>query len=117
MISDESAKEILRNIELTGNTNTTIRPIIGGNLERIITKSSGLPKIQTNVTSKFKLILETPGNLRSFNPFEIRCCLCNKVVSYPCWYFDIKYAVNWFHYFVCFDGNSPEKVNCKCYRR
>lgn len=118
MLDDETKKEMLNNIVFSGNT-TEIRnkPIIGGNISHILNLSSGSPRIQTNVIKRFEMILSQPQSLSILNPFEIRCCLCKKVVSYPCWYYSVKYAVNHFHYFVCFDTDSIDKPSTKCYRR
>lgn len=114
MIPEELANEILRNISISGTAEERVKPIIGGNLSKIITTSSGLPKIQSNVVSKFNLVLSQPERLSILNPFEIRCCLCKKVISYPCWYYNIKYAVNHFHYFICMNDKT---VNARCYKR
>lgn len=116
-MNKELAEEMLRNIALAGDTTTKVKAIIGGNLSHILTTSSGSPRLQTNVINRFKLILSQPSELAIFNPFEMRCALCKKVVNYPCWYYSVKYAVNHFHYFVCFDSASSDKPNCKCYRR
>jgi hypothetical protein len=116
-VNNELAQEILRNIALAGDTTTKVKANIGGNINHILNLSSGSPRIQTNVVSRFKLILSQPSELSILNPFEIRCCLCRRVIHYPCWYYSIKYAVNHFHYFVCFDKDSPSKPSTKCYRR
>ena len=116
-MNKELADELLRNIALAGNAEAKIKPIINGNLNHILNLSSGAARIQTNVVGRFKLILSQPQSISILNPFEIRCSLCKKVISYPCWYYNVKYAVNHFHYFVCFDSNSADKVNTKCYRR
>jgi len=118
MIDEETKNEILRNIAISGDTFTQIKPIIASSdkgLNHILNFGSGLPRFQTNI--KFALILSQPGSLTFYNPFEIRCCLCKRVISYPCWYYEVKYAVNHFHFFVCFDKNSKDKPSTKCYRR
>jgi hypothetical protein len=115
--------EILRNIELSGTAETRIKPIIvtskDNGLNSVLDLGSGSARLQRNVIKKFKLILSQPRGLPTgiFNSFEIRCCLCRKVISYPAWYHSIEYAVNHFHYFVCFDSSSSDKPSCKCYRR
>ena len=114
---DELATEILRNIALGGTATKTVEPIIGGNLNKVLNLSSGSPRIQTNVANKFNLIIEQPKEISILNPFEVRCCLCRSVIRYPAWYYSIKYAVNHFHYFICFDASSPDKPSTKCYRR
>lgn len=111
------ATEILKNIELTGDTTTQIKLILNGNLNHVLNLSSGTPRIQTNVIKKFNLILSQPLGLSVLNPFEVRCCLCHRVISYPCWYYEVKYAVNHFHYFVCFSASRADKVSVNCYRR
>ncbi|SRR5260370_41526065 len=119
-MNEELANEILRNIALSGTTETKIKPIIAhsnSGLNHILNLSSGSPRIQTNVVNRFQLILSQPQAISILNPFEIRCCLCRKVISYPAWYYSIKYAINHFHYFVCFDSASPNKPSTRCYRR
>lgn len=119
----EQREDILNSISLTGAVeaiNALNNPIILGsrnNLNQILNLSSGLPRIRTDVAKKFELILIQPSSILGIKRHDIRCCLCKKIVFFPCWYYDIKYAVNHFHYFVCFDSNSPEKVNARCYRR
>ncbi len=122
-MNEELAKEMLRSIALGGNAESRIKTIIvtgkDDNLNHILNLSSGAARLQTNVISRFKLILSQPQSLSILNPFEIRCALCKSVISYPCWYYEVKYAVNHFHYFVCFrptDGDKS-KPNISCYRR
>src|SRR6267154_1207563 len=108
MIDEELKKQILKSISLTGSVNpdtAVINPIIAGsnNLAMIIDSSSGKPRIHSSRSKQFTLALSQPNSLAQLNPFEIRCCLCHKVISYPAWYYSIKYAVNHFHYFICFD--------------
>jgi len=111
------ADEILTNIALGGTAEKTVKPIVGGNLSHVLSLSSGAARLQTNVVKRFQLILSQPSSIAILNPFEIRCCLCRRVISYPCWYYSVRYAVNHFHYFICWDDKSPDKPNCKCYRR
>lgn len=120
----ELAEQMLKSIALTGSAEVSravIKPIIannnGGNIKHILNLSSGSPRLHSNVINRFKLILSQPEILEALSRFEVRCCLCNRVVSYPCWYYSVKYAVNQFHYFVCFDLSSPDKPSTKCYRR
>ena len=116
---DKSFEEILKAIALTGTADienaNSIK--IGGNLSHVLNLSSGSPRLQTNIISRFALILSIPSKLSAMNPFEIRCALCKRVISYPCWYYNVKYVVNQFHYFICFDSSSPSKPNTSCYRR
>jgi hypothetical protein len=113
---------IIKSINLEGASleqNKTVHLILGSrnNLNHITGVSSGKLKIYPSVAKKFELILSTPSSLSALSPFEIRCILCKKVISYPCWYYSIRYAINHFHYFVCFDSHSPQAVNVSCYRR
>ena len=122
MIDETQKQEILKAISLEGAAlpeNKTTNLILGSrnNLNHIAGVSSGTLKIYNSIASKFKLILSQPSFLSALNPFEIRCVLCKRVISYPCWYYSIRYTVNHFHYFVCFDSDSPNKVSTKCYRR
>lgn len=109
--------EILNSIISSGDATTKVNHIIGGYLNHVLNLSSGSAKLQTNVVNRFKLIISQPAILSLLNPFEIRCSLCKRVVSYPSWYYSIKYAVNHFHYFVCFDSENPNKPTTKCYKR
>lgn len=116
-MNESLAKGILQNIASSGSASKEVKINIGGNLNHILSLSSGSPRLQTNVIGRFKLILSQPLTLEMMNPFEIRCSFCRKVIKYPCWYYSIKYAVNHFHYFVCFDSSSSDKPSTKCYRR
>lgn len=119
MINDKMAEEMLRNINMHGSAddNAMTKPLIGGNISHVLNLSSGLPRIHANVVNRFHLILSTPLILSALSAFEIRCCLCKKVISYPCWYYSVKYVVNQFHYFICFDRTSINKPNAKCFKR
>lgn len=119
VMNESIYNEILKSIALVGAADqceANTRIIIGSpeTSNHIISRSSGMPRIQTSVTKKFKLVLSQP--LAGLSSFEIRCALCRKVISYPCWYYKVKYAVNHFHYFLCFDVSSPSKPTCKCRR-
>lgn len=119
-IDREVMEAILKDIQSTGvasEENRTLSVIIASrsHLQHVLNNSSGSPRIRN--ASKFKLILSQPQSLLAFNPFEIRCCLCTRVISYPCWYHSVRYAVNQFHYFVCFDKNSTNEPTTKCYRK
>jgi|SRR5882672_9087993 len=121
-LSDETIKEMLRNIELGGSAseeNAEVHVVLGSrnNLVVIMDRSGGLPKIRKEAAKKFKLLLSQPSILRVMNPFEIRCCLCKSVISYPAWYFDKRYLINHFHYFICFDPSDNSKPTTKCYKR
>ena len=122
-INDELKNELLKNISLSGAASeenaSEIQIVLGSrtNLNHILNLSSGMPRIRGNVISKFKLLLSQPLTLQALNPFQIRCCLCQSVISYPAWYYSIRYSVNHFHYFICFDSNSTNKPTARCYRR
>lgn len=114
--------EVLRSIELGGASseeNKTVNVVLGSrnNLNHIAGRSSGTLKIYPSISRKFSLILSIPSALKTLTPFEIRCVMCKNVISYPCWYYSVRYNINHFHYFVCFDSGSPSLVNTKCYRR
>ena len=123
MSIDESIKDsILRNIGLSGSAEektSIIKPIIASSehLNAILNLSSGSARIHSHINKKFNLILAQPNGLSVLNPFEIRCCLCRAVISYPCWYYGIRYAVNHIHYFVCFDEADVSKPLTRCYRK
>lgn len=120
---DDSIKdEILKSIELLGSAlpENASKAIVIGNrngLAAILDYSNGLPKVRFNVAKDAKLILSAPLNLKALSPFAIRCCLCNKVINYPAWYYKVSYSVNVIHYFICFDGSENSKPTAKCYRR
>lgn len=125
MISDEQAKKMLDSISLSGATdesNASSRPVIVGEANRdilvhILNTSSGLPRLRADAASRFALILAKPTALGVLHNTQIRCCLCRRVVTYPAWYHHIKYAVNHFHFFICFDSNSPAKPTTRCFKR
>jgi hypothetical protein len=116
-LAERLQREILPNITSSGTVTKTINHIIGGNLSQILDFGSGSVRLQRNVIKKFNLEIGQPTGLKHLNPFQIRCSLCRSVISYPAWYYSIKYAVNHFHYFVCFDSASSSKPSTKCYRR
>jgi hypothetical protein len=116
---DENLKnEILKTIALTGVVdNPTFNPMVGVNANELMELGKGLPRIKYRLVDKFKLILSQPLSIKALNPFEIRCCLCKKIITYPCWYMEVRYVRNWFHYFVCFDSSNNTKVTARCFRR
>jgi hypothetical protein len=116
MIDSQQKQEILDSISSHGGAES--KPILlNTNLEHILSRSSGSPRIQSTVLRKSNLILSKPESLHSLSALQIRCCLCKRVISYPCWYYEVKYAVNHFHYFICFSSESKEKPLTKCYRK
>jgi hypothetical protein len=124
MIDEKQAKEILDSIELTGGITSakTVKsnPIIIGahnNIGPIMQLGSGLPKIRKDKVTEFSLILSQPLAIQSIPRHDIRCCLCQEIIYFPCWYYSIRYAVNQFHYFVCFDASNSQSVTARCYRR
>jgi hypothetical protein len=114
-IDDKTAASMLKAIGLSGSPNIDeVHTIISTNPIHILNHSSGLPRIKN--PEKFSLILSQPDSLQGLNQFEIRCCMCRQVIGYPCWHYEVKYAINNFHFFICFDAASPTVVNCKCLR-
>jgi len=110
--------DILNTIAATGTLSKgIIKPIINGNMSHVLNLSSGSARLHAHAAKRFSLIMSQPQALSTFNRSEIRCCLCHSVISWPAWYYVVRYAVSHFHYFVCFDSASPSKPSCKCYRR
>jgi hypothetical protein len=92
--------------------------IIASSSNNIAGVTSGSLRLYPSLIKKFDLIIAKPKSLLAFEWNEIRCCLCRKAISYPCWYYSIRYAVNHFHYFICFQpADDNTKPNTKCYRR
>lgn len=122
-ISDELKADILKSIALNGaasEENAEQCQIVLGsrsNLNHIADSSSGRIRLRASIAAKFRLLVKTPDALSALNPFEIRCVLCRSVISYPAWYYSVRYAVNHFHYFVCFDDTSPGKPTTRCFKR
>jgi len=87
------------------------------NINHVLSFSSGAARIQTSCIRHAKLILSQPDELKALSSLQIRCMLCKRVISYPAWYYKMSFAVNQFHYFICFDSDSPNKPTAKCYRR
>jgi hypothetical protein len=115
-MNEELQRQILDSIAESGKAE--VEEIkINTNLSDILNLSSGAARIQKTVERKAKLILSQPHTLCGLSNLLIRCCLCHKVISYPCWYYSIKYAVNHFHYFICFDSNDTSKPTISCYKR
>lgn len=117
-MDEELKDEILKSISLGGGIEQpTINPIIGNRPELVLELRGGLPRIKRSLIDKFSLILSQPLIIRALSNLSIRCCLCGAVIRYPAWYASIRYNVNWFHYFICFDGNNSTKPTARCYRR
>jgi hypothetical protein len=112
-------KEILKSIAHSGNTSSGKSIIIGSNvhLNNITDSSNGAVRLSRSVIKKFSLILSQPVSLSGFDKQEIRCALCERIIRYPCWYYEVKYAVNHFHYFICFSATRSDKPTTQCYRR
>jgi hypothetical protein len=114
MIDEKSKQSLLDSISNFG----TLESIkINTNKNQVLDFSSGKPRIQTSFRKKAVAIFGTPTILKGLSPFEIRCAICSKVISYPCWYHRVRYTVNDVHYFVCFDKDSPEKPSTSCYQK
>jgi len=122
-VDNKEKQDILNSISMSGaasKENIQTNHIILGsrqNLNHIANNSSGLLKIYPSIAKKFDLILNQPSILSPLSPFEIRCVLCKRVISYPCWYYNKKYAINHFHYFICFDREDVNQPTCRCYRK
>ncbi len=122
MLTPEQAKELLNSISHNGyadiETAKSINVIADKEQSiKLLNKSSGVARFHTHIKKRFELIVNSINTLQSFNPFQIRCCLCGEVISYPCWYYVEKYSVNMIHYFVCFDRSDVKSVTAKCFRR
>ena len=110
---------ILQSIALEGNAsddNKTFTVIIASRSHNktLLSLNSGTPRFKSHLIHNFNLITEKPLWLSGIHTLAIRCCLCGKVINYPAWYYQVRYAVNWFHYFVCCNDKT---LNAKCYRR
>lgn len=111
-------QEILDKIASQGSINEVEdHNIINGNMIHILNKASGSPRLQTNVVSRFKLLLSQPEILKDYSSLAIRCALCKRVISYPCWYYRKDYNVNKFHWFVCFSPADSSKATTHCFRK
>jgi len=111
--------DILKSITLGGRAEIKEKAIIGSfeNRSSILDLSNGAVRISRTTQKKAILILGQPSILAGFKSNEIRCALCGRIISYPSWYYSLNYAVNQFHYFICFDESSKLKPSVKCYRR
>ena len=116
MIDENTKKEILDSITKYGKTEAE-ELNVNTNIGDVVTFSSGSPRIQRTVTRKATLILGQPKELKDLSNVQIRCVLCNRVISYPAWYYKVEYAINRFHYFICFDAASIAQPTARCYRR
>jgi len=116
MLTPEQQKEILDSIASSGRVEEK-EIKINSNINHVLSFSSGAARIQSTFVRKAQLILSQPAILQSLSNFQIRCALCHRVISYPAWYYNIKYSVNQFHYFVCFDNLNPTKPTARCYRK
>lgn len=110
---------VLKSIAIAGETEAKITAIIGSrnNLTAILDMSNGSPRLTRTVIKRAVLILYQPSALAGFDRREIRCALCNSQITYPTWHYEVKYAVNQFHYFICFNADTSDKPSTKCYRR
>lgn len=119
-MDDKLKQEILQSIELAGASaeeNIHFRPMIGHNASSVIENTKGLPRVKQRLVEQFKLILAQPLLIKALSPLSIRCVLCKRVISYPCWYREERFNVNWFHYFICFNPANPSNVTARCYKR
>lgn len=121
-LDDELKNEILRSISTEGaaSEEEKLFNLIIASREQgiaLLERSSGLAKIKSSVLHSFKFIISQPLSLKALNPFEIRCCLCGKVIAYPAWHKSVRFNVNYIQYFVCFDKNNPAWVTSSCFKR
>lgn len=116
MFDSETQKEILDSITNSGSIeHNEIK--VNTNISDVLSFSSGSARLQSSAIRKARLILGKPHELVSLDNKQIKCVLCKRVISYPCWYYNIRYAVNHFHYFICFDKDSASKPTAKCYKK
>ncbi len=121
MFDKQTQAEILESLEQVAKDAARKYIVLGSaaNLNDITSRSSGRLAIKPSILKqdKFSLILSKPSALEAFDWHEIHCCLCDRIVSYPIWHYEIKYSINRLHYFICFDSASPTKPSINCYRR
>jgi hypothetical protein len=120
MLTKEQQEELLKSIELEGGIDKKqIHLILGSkqNISHIAGNSTGRLRLHAKVIRDSKLIFDKLESLASLHQSQIRCSLCSQVISYPCWHYTIKYAVNEFHHFICFDETNSLKPSVKCYRK
>jgi hypothetical protein len=116
VINSDLQKELLDLISKSGKTED-LAIKVNVNIHDILTFSSGAARLHSTVIRKAVLILSQPLTLQSLSSLQIRCILCKRVISYPCWYYEVKYAVNHFHYFICFQPSADStKPSMKCYK-
>lgn len=119
-MNNDLANEILKSISLRGSASqeaAEIKPIIANSdiaTLHLIDRSRGLLKLRRNVN--FNLVISQPETLSALNPFEIRCCLCHRVISYPAFYYTKQYNINTLHFFICFSPSDPSKPTTACMR-
>lgn len=111
-------RKIVHDLGTYGTADPKFNVLIAGEMQAntILDSSSGFPRINNYNQKKFNLVTSQPLELELFNPSQIRCCLCNKIIRYPAWYRINRYDVNHFHYLICFDPKSPSKVTTTCMR-
>ena len=109
--------DILNSILLSGNAESDIK-IETAKRSQIMDFNASKPRLKRSLVDKFTLILSKPDFVLSEQ--AIKCCLCGRTINFnnaPVWYYLIKYNVNCFAAFICFDSASPSKPSVKCYRR
>lgn len=112
-MDDKLAKDMLKAIALGGAVESEdVHNIIASNPYHIIDSTSGKTRIRQ--PKLFDLIIAQPASISALSSLEIRCCICKRVITYPAWYHFIHYAINHFHFFVCFNSNSPAQPNIEC---
>jgi len=115
--NDSLKTALLKSIALTGSAEASpIKIHLNEALNNVIDMSSGKARIKPTIRNKFTLILSQPKSLEALSNLEIRCLSCKKVISYPAWWLVIKYDVNEFNYFVCFDSRENKHPILACSR-
>ena len=113
--SSDWRTDILDSIALTGTAEADVK-ISLARRSQILAFNSSRPRIKPNLVGRFALILSRPAEINT----TVQCCICGRTINFnnaPVWYYLIKYNVNCFAAFVCFDSASPSKPSVKCYRR
>ena len=114
-MDEKLAKSLLDAIALGGEIDSPqVNQIIASNPYHIIDSTSGKTKIKN--PSLFNLIIAQPQSIAALSSLEIRCCICKRVITYPAWYHFIHYAINHFHFFVCFNQANPTEPTTNCMR-
>ena len=114
--------DILTSIALTGTTVANIKMIVmehnNDSISKIMDFNTSIPRVKRGLVGKFNLQISKPTEI--LDKQVVHCCLCGKVLNFDrelVWYHLIRYAVNCFATFICYDPASPSKPTTRCYRR